>query len=221
MSNLKHLKCGGRVRNPPLQSHRQPPPDHLPHIGARVVGQFPHRRDRGAFRRDVADQPFPVVQHHHQRIWLHALGDDPPHFQIGVVGHQPQAWNWQALGHMLAHMGVGVADHAEQTAWRQALGDIGADQVIFVIREACSLPKAFTSKHPLLGKNPLLCYLENEATADVWDKLLQACEATGLGAKATDWLAARDGIRKYLERNQSVNLVVNGDGVNSTRLWPF
>jgi hypothetical protein len=141
---------------------------------------------------------------------------DKERFQIGkaMVG-QMDGLQAQADRHLLVFSPDYLASTYCQHEMKKAVAlDPGFSQgfIIPVMREACSLPKPFPKN------NPLYANLQNDSNADVWDKLLQACEATGLGAKATDWLAARDGIRKYLERNQSVNLVVHGDGVNWRRL---
>ena len=79
--------------------------------------------------------------------------------------------------------------------------------VIPVLRGACALPPSIT--HP----NPLYADLRDDRQPDPWAQVLQQCGATGLGATAPTWLAARDDIARYLERNQSVNLVVD-KGVN-------
>ncbi|MGR9107376.1 MAG: toll/interleukin-1 receptor domain-containing protein [Gammaproteobacteria bacterium] len=84
-----------------------------------------------------------------------------------------------------------------------------AGLVLPVLRADCSLPRQFTGWSP-----PLRVDLRDDAAAHPWDALLRECGATGLGTTAPDWLAARDEIRKYLERNQSVNLLVNGDKAN-------
>jgi hypothetical protein len=137
---------------------------------------------------------------------------DKERFQLGkaMVG-QMDALQAQAERHLLVFSPDYLASPYCLHEMKKAVAlDPGFIQgfIVPVLREACSLPKPFPKT------NPLYADLQNDANAEVWDKLLQACAATGLGAKATDWLAARDGIRKYLERNQSVNLVVNGDGVN-------
>jgi len=137
---------------------------------------------------------------------------DKERFQLGkaLVG-QMDALQAQAERHLLVFSPDYLRSQYCQHEMKKAVAlDPSANQwfTVPVMREACSLPKPFPKT------NPLYADLQDDAKADVWDKLLQACGATGLGAKATDWLAARDQIRKYLERNQSVNLVVNGDGMN-------
>lgn len=79
--------------------------------------------------------------------------------------------------------------------------------VIPVLRGACTLPPAIT--HP----NPLYADLCDDSTSDPWTQALQQCGATGLGTTAPAWLEARDDLARYLERDQSVNLVVD-NGVN-------
>ncbi len=72
-----------------------------------------------------------------------------------------------------------------------------------LFREACDLPEAF--KIP----KPLWIDLTNDKDSAKWDMLFKACGAD-LGADVPHWLEARDEILRYLERNQSVNLVVTG-----------
>jgi hypothetical protein len=137
---------------------------------------------------------------------------DKERFQLGkaMVG-QMDALQAQADRHLLVFSPDYLASPYCLHEMKQAVAldaSFNHGLVVPVLREACSLPKPFPKT------NPLYADLQNDANAEVWDKLLQACAATGLGAKATDWLAARDDIRKYMKRNQSVNLVVNGDGVN-------
>ena len=79
--------------------------------------------------------------------------------------------------------------------------------VVPALREACALPPSIT------GPNPLHADLCDDRQADPWTQVLQQCGATGLGTTAPAWLAARDEVVRYLERNQSVNLVVD-NGVN-------
>ena len=143
---------------------------------------------------------------------------DKQHFTLGaaVVG-QMDALQAQAERHLLVFSPDYLSSDYCQHEMKKAVAlDPGFNQgfIVPIMREACSLPKSFLSKTPRPGKNPIYADLQDDSKAEVWDKLLQACGATGLGAKATAWLEARDEIRKYFERNQSVNLVVNGDGVN-------
>lgn len=78
-------------------------------------------------------------------------------------------------------------------------------KVIPVVREACTLPAA------LATPNPLYADLQDDSNAATWDRLLQAAGAD-LGAAVPDWLAARDEVRRLLERGQSVNILVQGNG---------
>jgi hypothetical protein len=57
--------------------------------------------------------------------------------------------------------------------------------------------------------NPLYVDLTDDSAAKPWDLILRACGAD-LGTDAPAWLAARDEVRRFLERGQSVNLVVDG-----------
>jgi hypothetical protein len=64
---------------------------------------------------------------------------------------------------------------------------------------------------PLAIKEPRSLYvdLRDDGDADQWGKLLEACKAD-LGIAAPDWLRARDETLQFLDRDQSVNLVVPG-----------
>lgn len=79
--------------------------------------------------------------------------------------------------------------------------------VVPVLREACTLPA------PITGPNPLYADLRDDRQPDPWTQVLQSCDADRLGTTAPAWLATRDEVARYLERNQSVNLVVK-NGVN-------
>jgi len=77
--------------------------------------------------------------------------------------------------------------------------------VVPVQRAAVPLPDA------LDGLNqPFYADLTADGVTPPWDLLLRACGAD-LGTDAPSWLAARDEIRRFLARGQSVNLVVDGD----------
>ena len=75
--------------------------------------------------------------------------------------------------------------------------------VIPIVREPCSLPERV--KLP----EPLYVNLHDDQDAQQWGQLLAACEAD-LGSTAPDWLRVRDELRRLLQRDQSVNLVVYG-----------
>ncbi len=77
--------------------------------------------------------------------------------------------------------------------------------VLPVLRVACVLPKN------LAGWNaPMRVDLTDDTKPEPWEKLLGQCGAR-LGTDATAWLDARDDIVRFLERGQSVNLLVKGD----------
>ena len=76
--------------------------------------------------------------------------------------------------------------------------------VIPIKRIECELPDRIKKA------NPLYVSLRGAEKADQWDLLMKTCEAD-LGVNALDWLRVRDEIRRYLERNESVNLVVYGN----------
>lgn len=56
--------------------------------------------------------------------------------------------------------------------------------------------------------NPIFVDLKDDRVAVPWDLLLRACTAE-LGTEAPAWLTARDEVRRFLERGQSVNLVTD------------
>lgn len=76
--------------------------------------------------------------------------------------------------------------------------------VIPVLRVSCDLPEEI--RRP----NPLYVNLIDDRDAAQWDLLLRGCGAD-LGASVPDWLEAREQVREYLRRGQSVNLVVKGE----------
>ena len=72
-----------------------------------------------------------------------------------------------------------------------------------VLSVNCALPDSL-SKLGLLYVD-----LRSDKATEPWNSLLNACDAN-LGVSAPAWLSARDSIRQFLQRNQSVNLVVTG-----------
>ncbi len=75
--------------------------------------------------------------------------------------------------------------------------------VVPVLRGACALPD-------LIGRpDPLVMDLQKERDPDAWSLALKQCDAD-LGTTAPEWPSARDRVRRFLERGQSVNLVVDG-----------
>lgn len=81
--------------------------------------------------------------------------------------------------------------------------DFQTGTVIPVMRENCKRPAKIAKP------NPLYVDLRHDKDAAKWRKLLTACGAD-LGTDAPAWLDARDEIREYLRRGDSVNLVVKG-----------
>lgn len=75
--------------------------------------------------------------------------------------------------------------------------------VIPVLRETCTLPTKIGTP------NPLYVDLCKDKQPEQWVNLMDACGAD-LGIAAPAWLAARDELRLYVRRKQSVNLVVRG-----------
>ncbi len=161
-----------------------------------------------------------VSYNHQQRAWvwdrlapcLKAGGAevliDRERFEVGepVVG-QMNAIQDQADKHLLVLSPEYVNSKYCRHEMNRALKGVKSQpgRVVPVLRHTCNLPKAFSGWNPLLYAD-----LQDDQQADPWNRLLQQCDATCLGASAPDWLAARDGIVRYLQRNQSVNLVVQG-----------
>jgi hypothetical protein len=76
--------------------------------------------------------------------------------------------------------------------------------VIPIVRVSCDLPAAI--RRP----NPLYVDLRDDQVAEPWKLLLDIC-CDGFGTPAPAWLKARDDVRRYLERGESVNLTVVGN----------
>ncbi len=75
--------------------------------------------------------------------------------------------------------------------------------VVPVVRAECPIPEA-------LGRGDLLYVdLRDDKDAAQWGLLLKSC-GLDLGGPAPDWLRTRDALVRYLERRESVNLVVTG-----------
>ena len=133
---------------------------------------------------------------------------DRQRFAVGqpVVG-QMDAWQDQADRHLLILSPEYLNSRYCRHEMNRALQRIKAqpDCVIPVLRHPCNLPKAFSGWNPLLYAD--LC---DDRQADPWAKVLQQCDAD-LGTTAPAWLTVRDNVAHYLQRNQSVNLVVDGD----------
>lgn len=68
-----------------------------------------------------------------------------------------------------------------------------------VVRAACTVPDEI--------KKTLYVDLHDDKAADKWDLLMRECKAD-LGTIAPNWLYARDEIARYMQRGNSVNLVV-------------
>lgn len=84
--------------------------------------------------------------------------------------------------------------------------DFQNDAVIPVRLDDCNLPQKISRP------NPLYVNMRDDKDAGQWKLLLKAAGAD-LGTNAPHWLKARDDVRRFLQRDESVNLVVRGDGV--------
>lgn len=76
--------------------------------------------------------------------------------------------------------------------------------VLPVQRAACTLPPEITDPNPLYVK------LTDDSDAAAWKRLMVVSGAD-LGVAAPGWLRTRDELVRFLERGQSVNLVVTGN----------
>ncbi len=135
---------------------------------------------------------------------------DYQHFTIGkaVVG-QMDHWQDQADKHLLVLSPDYLkSDYCQHEMQRAIAKDPSFSHglVLPVLREACNLPNVLSNFN-----QPIWADLTDDTAADRWQGLLRECGATGLGATAPDWLAARDEVVKYLQRGESVNLLVKGD----------
>jgi hypothetical protein len=97
------------------------------------------------------------------------------------------------------------SDYCRREMLRALASDPGfrSGRVIPVLRTACPLPAEIAASEPLHVS------LLDDANAEQWQRLLQACAVT-LGTTAPAWLQARQALRRTLLRKQSVNLVVSG-----------
>jgi len=76
--------------------------------------------------------------------------------------------------------------------------------IIPVLRLPCILPDRI--KEP----NPIYVDLTDNKNAIKWNELITACRVD-LGVDVPHWLHTRNSLRKSLERNESINLVVSGN----------
>lgn len=76
---------------------------------------------------------------------------------------------------------------------------IACNKFVGVVRADCAVPDEI--------KKTLYVDLRDDKAADKWDLLMRECEAD-LGATVPNWLHARDEVVRYLQRGDSVNLLV-------------
>ncbi len=84
--------------------------------------------------------------------------------------------------------------------------------VLPVLRENCILPAKITRP------NPIYADLRDDKNPDPWKLLFNQCNAD-LGTAVTSWLKARDDTVRFLDRGESVNLWVKGNGVKWRAMW--
>ena len=77
--------------------------------------------------------------------------------------------------------------------------------VIPIRRDDVKWPRKLTGK----ATAPMFVDLCNDRDDAPWDLLLKSCEGQ-LDVSPTQWLDARDEVARYLQRDQSVNLVCDG-----------
>ena len=137
---------------------------------------------------------------------------DRERFKLGqaVVG-QMDALQDSAERHLLVlspeYLGSAYCQHEMERALKLD-PEFAQGLLLPVLRTDCALPESFAGWNP-----PLYADLKDDTRPEPWDALLRECGAEGLGASAPDWLAARDGIVRWLNRRQSVNLVAQ-NGAN-------
>jgi hypothetical protein len=83
--------------------------------------------------------------------------------------------------------------------------------VIPIRRDGVKWPRKLAGK----GTGPLFIDLQNDADDAPWRLLLKSCQGL-LDVSPTQWLTVRDEVARYLQRDQSVNLVADG-GVKAWR----
>lgn len=86
--------------------------------------------------------------------------------------------------------------------------DFSKGVVLPLLRQACVLPPNLSATLPLTGPDPMWLRLEDDTNQQPWSMLLKACKAR-LRADAPHWLTVRDQVARFLNRGQSVNLVVS------------
>src|SRR3990172_5429949 len=87
--------------------------------------------------------------------------------------------------------------------------DFTGENIIPVLLEDVKLPGAISKPNPLYAK---LCGDESQRRQG-WELLCKTL-LIDLGVSAFDWLKAKDEVKMYLSRNQSVNLVVRDKNTN-------
>jgi hypothetical protein len=138
---------------------------------------------------------------------------DRERFRAGrsVVG-QMDAVQGKASRHLLVLSDAYLASDYCRHELERALAadpDFSCGAVIPVKREPCALPATLNGPAPLSGPDPLWLDLADDSRPEPWAKLLAACGAD-VGTEAPHWLAVRDQVARFLDRGQSVNLVVRG-----------
>ena len=158
----------------------------------------------------VWDQLVPILQASGVKYLI-----DRERFQAGkgVLGQMDKTQQ-QADKHIL----VLSADYYQsdycQHEMEQAIAqdpDFNEGRVLPIRLDDTALPDSITDK------NPLYINLQNDQDAAQWALLLKPCGAA-LETTAPAWLEARNDIRQYLERKDSVNLLLGSTVGTNTAL---
>ncbi|NJL29514.1 MAG: toll/interleukin-1 receptor domain-containing protein [Thermoanaerobaculia bacterium] len=166
-------------------------------IPARVFVSYSHKQGEW-----VLDRLVPVLKAGGAEVLI-----DEERFEAGKpVRGQMDAVQDQAEVNVLVLSPEYLASDYCQYEMNRAIArdpDFKNGSVVPVKRAEVSLPAA------LHRSETLYLNLTDDSVAKPWDLLLGACRAD-LGTAVPAWLEARAEIRRFLERGESVNLVVHG-----------
>ncbi len=130
---------------------------------------------------------------------------DLERFEAGkaVVGQMDDLQDGAEVSVLVLSPDYLASDYCTHEMRRSFTGDpdFSKGSVLPVMRVDCALPDE------IMEHEPLWVDLRDDKKADPWTLLFKACGGD-LGVAAPNWLEARNEIVRYLERGDSVNLVV-------------
>jgi nitroreductase len=158
----------------------------------------------------------------HQRLIpvLRAAGGkvlvDTDHFKAGqtVIGQMDELQG-KANRHILVINEDYVASEYCRHEMKQAVKsdpDFAKRKVIVIRQDETPIPAKLAPKRGL-GSEPLYVDLREDEKPEVWTLLLSSCDLSLKGIGAPSWLYAHDQALRYLQRGESVNLVVKNQDV--------